>query len=72
MDNGISLRKLIESTGMTQDEALMLFNKGQVRPIATSTWKAYLAGTESKRRRACPDSILEHARKVLTKHAKLS
>nr|UVN19077.1 hypothetical protein [Pseudomonas aeruginosa] len=59
--NGAVLRGLIEKAGMTQLEALELVNVGQAKPIAVSTWKAYLASRESKRWRDCRDTILVHA-----------
>lgn len=59
--NGAVLRRLIEKAGLTQLEALELVNVGQAKPIAMSTWKAYLASKESKRWRDCPQTILAHA-----------
>lgn len=70
MDNGKKLRDLIESTNLTQEEARILVNVGQARPIAVSTWKAYLAGEGSARKRPCPDLVVEHVEKVLKKHKK--
>ena len=67
IDNNEALRKLWESTGLSQAEALALVNKKQLRPIALSTWKAYMAGPEVARRRECPTEILSHAKKVLEK-----
>ena len=67
MDNGQKLRELIVSTNLTQEAALKHVNRGQARPIALSTWKAYLAADVSARKRACPDHILKHAQKVLGK-----
>jgi transcriptional regulator with XRE-family HTH domain len=69
-DNGTALRSIIESAGLTQAEALAAVNKGQAFPIALSTWKAYLAASESNRRRPCPDRVLEHARKAIEKVTK--
>lgn len=63
--NGAVLRRLIEKAGMTQLEALELVNVGQAKPIAVSTWKAYLASRESKRWRDCPETILAHAKSRL-------
>ncbi len=68
MDNNEKLKKLIVSTGLTQKDALAILNHGQARPVALSTWKAYLAGQESARRRTCPDNILHHAEKVLARY----
>ena len=69
-DNGVALRELIEVAGLTQVDALAALNKGQAFPIALSTWKAYLAAPDSARRRACPDHVLEHARKTIGKTGK--
>ncbi len=66
-DNNQALRELWESTGLSQAEALALVNKKQLRPLALSTWKAYMAGPDVARRRACPGEILSHAQKVLEK-----
>jgi uncharacterized protein YehS (DUF1456 family) len=70
LDNGIALRALIEQAGITQADALAALNKGQAFPIALSTWKAYLAAPDSTRRRACPDNVLEHARKTIVRASK--
>jgi hypothetical protein len=70
LDNGIALRALIAQAGITQADALAALNRGQAFPIALSTWKAYLAAPDSARRRVCPDNVLEHARKTISKAAK--
>lgn len=67
IDNNLALRELWASTGLSQPDALALVNKKQLRPIALSTWKAYMAGTDVARRRVCPDEILAHSKKVLAK-----
>lgn len=64
-DNNAALRQLIEASGLTQEEARELCNAGQARPLASSTWKAYLAPTSSARRRECPDTFLAHTQRVL-------
>ncbi|HDX8426022.1 hypothetical protein ACEUAI_13265 [Aeromonas veronii] len=64
-DNGEKLRELIMAKGLTQEKARELVNKDQLRPIAQSTWKAYLADKTSVRRRHCPDSIWEFAEQIL-------
>jgi hypothetical protein len=69
-DNGVALRILIEQAGLTQAGALAALNRGQAFPIALSTWKAYLAAPDSTRRRACPNNVLEHARKTIGKASK--
>ena len=68
LDNGQKLRELIESTSLTQEDARAIINSGQMRPIAVSTWKAYLAAMDSERRRPCPDSVLERAELVLKRY----
>lgn len=62
-----TLRALIDAAGVTQLQALNELNQGLVKPIAVSTWKAYLSAADSKRRRTCPDSILRHAVARLTR-----
>ena len=64
-DNNQALHELWESTGLSQPAALALINQKQLRPIALSTWKAYMAGADVGRRRDCPDEILAHAKKIL-------
>lgn len=64
-DSNTELRKLIEQSGLTQTEALRVVNNGQAFPIALSTWKAYLASPDSKRRRRCPERVVERARQTI-------
>jgi len=70
MTNGEKLRELIQACGLTQEEARALVNIGQARPIAKSSWQAYLSATTSKRWRNCPESVLQYARDRLSKHKK--
>lgn len=65
--NNLALKALINASGLTQDEARILVNKDQVRPIALSTWKAYSTDKNKKRCRQCPDGVLAHAKKRLSK-----
>jgi hypothetical protein len=67
-DKNKALRALWESTHLTQEDALALLNAKQVREVGLSTFKAYMAPIESKRRRNCPDCIFNHAKKVFKKH----
>lgn len=64
--NNARLRELIERAGITQAVALTLFNRGQVRPITESGWKAWLAAPESVRWRELSDAYLAHAEKVFS------
>jgi hypothetical protein len=64
-DNGAHLREVIKRSGLTQVEALIRYNRGQVRPLALRTLKAYLAGETSKSRVVCGDAVVERFRKVL-------
>jgi hypothetical protein len=65
--NNAKLRELIKSAGLAQATALTLFNRGQVRPISLSGWKAWLADPESERWRELSDAYLAHAEKVFAK-----
>jgi hypothetical protein len=67
--NNERLRELIETAGLTQAAALTLFNRGQVRPISLSGWKAWLAESDSGRWRELSDAYLAHAEKVFAKVA---
>jgi hypothetical protein len=68
--NNARLRELIESAGLTQAAALTLFNRGQVRPISLSGWKAWLAEPSAERWRVLSDTYKEHAEKVFAKVSK--
>lgn len=65
--NNLALQALVKASGLTQDEARILVNKGQARPIALSTWKAYSTDKEKERFRKCPDGVLALAQKRLGK-----
>lgn len=60
------LRELVDATGLTQVEALAVFNKG-MGPAAYSfvTWKAFFASPDAKKFRALKPELLEHAQKKL-------
>lgn len=64
--NNARLRELIERAGITQAVALTLFNRGQVRPITESGWKAWLAAPGSVRWRELSDAYLAHAEKAFS------
>jgi len=64
-DNSDRLRILIEESGLTQNEALALFNRGQARKMALRTLKSYLASRDAKTRINCSEAILERMKKVL-------
>ena len=64
-DNSDRLRILIEESGLTQDEALARFNRGQARKMALRTLKSYLASRDAKTRINCSEAILERMKKVL-------
>ena len=64
-DTSDKLRILIEESGLTQNEALARFNRGQARKMALRTLKSYLASRDAKTRIKCSDAILERMRKVL-------
>lgn len=71
-DNNQQLRDLWLNSGLTQQEALNRVNAKQLRPLAMSTFKAYMASVEASRRRDCPDELLAHARKVFKKDRKIA
>lgn len=65
--NNARLRQLIESAALTQAAALTLFNRGQVRPITESGFKAWLADPDSVRWRELSEAYLQHAERVFEK-----
>ncbi len=67
-DNSDKLRILIEESGLTQNEALARFNRGQVRKMALRTLKSYLASREARTRVNCSDAVLDRMQKVLRPH----
>lgn len=69
-DNNARLRELIEEAGLTQAEALDLFNKKMIKPLSLSGWKSYLADRDAVRWRRFDDKLLEHAEAVLKRGAK--
>ena len=64
--NNERLRELIVSTGLSQPQALALFNRG-LGPAAysASAWKSFLVSPASARYRPFKDALLAHAEKVL-------
>lgn len=68
--NNARLRELIESAGLTQAAALTLFNRGQVRPITESGFKAWLADRASVRWRELSDAYLQHSENVFSEVSK--
>ena len=64
-DNNQLLRETWKSSKLSLEQALALINLNQLRPLAMSTFQAYMAPQGINRRRACPYEILEHAKKVL-------
>lgn len=64
-DNGLVLRSLIESSGLTQAKALAVFNHGQARPLSARTLKSYLAAPGSASRLPCPDRVVAQMRNAL-------
>lgn len=68
--NNDRLRTLIEGAGMTQLDALAIFNRGLIKPYSQSAWKAFLADRGAARWRRFDDALLIHAEKVLAKKIK--
>ena len=64
-DTSDKLRILIEESGLTQNEALARFNRGQARKMALRTLKSYLASRDAKTRINCSEAILERMKKIL-------
>ena len=67
--NGRKLRALIKRAGVTQIEALRIFNETKpaiFKPYKMSTWEAFLANPESLRWRHFSDLLLERAEKVFS------
>lgn len=62
--NNARLRALLEASGLTQSEALAAFNRGQVRPISVSGFKAWLAVPGAVRWRPLHDIYLTHAERA--------
>ena len=65
--NNIRLRELIVAAGITQSEALERFNRGQVRAISLSGFKAWLADPGSNRWRKLSENYLTHAEGIFSK-----
>lgn len=63
--NNMRLRQLIEEAGLTQLDALALFNrKLRVRKLAESSWKAYFCQPDKTRYRWFNDEYLQLAETV--------
>lgn len=67
--NNARLRSLLEASGLTQSEALAAFNRGQVRPISVSGFKAWLSVPGAVRWRPLGNAYLAHAEKSWEKSA---
>lgn len=67
--NGDELRELLARSGLTIEDAVDAFNKGQARPVSVSAFKSWLSASESSRRRGMPDAAFAHAKAVLGHHA---
>jgi hypothetical protein len=65
--NNERLRALIDQAGLTQVEALTLFNRGLIKPYSVSAWKAYLADAGATRWRRFDEHLLAHAEKVFAR-----
>ncbi len=70
-NNNERLRELINRAGLSQPQALALFNRG-LGPAAysESAWKSFLVRPTSNRFRPLKDALLAHAEKVLGRIAK--
>lgn len=66
--NNRRLRELIEAHGMTQAEALKVFNRGMgLRPYKPDAMKAFLCSPDSTRFRKLSDELLAHAEREFAK-----
>ena len=68
--NNLRLKALIAESGLTQPEALELFNTGMVKKYSLSIWKAYLGDPASMRWRRLGDDLLKHAEKMIGNRTK--
>jgi hypothetical protein len=66
--NNDRLRELVEGAGLTQPDALALFNRG-LGPAAYAfeSWRAFFVSPSKARFRPLNDGLLEHAEKVFRK-----
>lgn len=62
--SNVKLRELIEAAGLTQDAALEKFNRGLVKPVSLSGFKAWLADPASQRWRRMDEVYVAHAEKA--------
>lgn len=63
--NNARLKELVAGAGLTQADALDIFNQGfGIRGIKMSTWKGYFCNPDSTRYRSISDDLITHAEKV--------
>jgi hypothetical protein len=69
--NNEILRQLVEEAGLTQKEALDVFNK-PLGPAGYSIqyWKGFFCDPSTQRYKPLRDDLLEHAKKVFSKGKK--
>lgn len=66
--NNEKLRELIDATGLTQVEALALFNAGlDVAGYSIETWRAYFCNPTTARYRPFPEKLLARAERIFGK-----
>lgn len=58
--NGDRLQKVITKMGVSQEEALSMWNKGRSEPLELAKWTAYMAPPDSQQWKPCPDSVILH------------
>jgi hypothetical protein len=69
--NNERLRELIDASGLSQPQALAIFNLGLcVAGYSLDAWKAFLVKPESKKFRPLKDDLLTHAEKSFAKLVK--
>ncbi len=70
--NNVRLRELITQSGLTQLDALALFNRGLIKPYSVSAWKAFLADRSATRWRRFDDALMTHAEKIFARVMKVA
>lgn len=67
--NNLRLRELVEGSGLSQPEALKVFNKGlgPLGACSPDAWKSYFATRGAGKQRYLGDDLIAHAEKAFAK-----